>query len=96
MYLIHLHFSPPPEGGDLPSGVEEVLYEVQPAIDLAVRHVREDGAPVLGLYVRAPDLHAAELWAAVAWRAVTRRIAGAAGWTLRKAEAPLLIVDELA
>ncbi|MFF1415237.1 hypothetical protein ACFVX6_36630 [Streptomyces sp. NPDC058289] len=94
MYLVHLHLSAPPGAGDLPSGVEAALSEVQPAVEMAVRHVRADGDPVLGVYLKAPDLHTAEHWAAVAWHLAVRRTAGAGAWTLLKAEVPLLVLDE--
>ncbi|MBT2470512.1 hypothetical protein J7E97_22210 [Streptomyces sp. ISL-66] len=96
MYLVHVHLRAPQGVGDLPPGAEAALSEVQPAIELAVRHVSAEGEPVLGLYLRAPDLHSAEHWAAVAWKNAARRIDGADAWTLVKAEVPLLVVDELA
>ncbi|MFJ8661227.1 hypothetical protein [Streptomyces sp. NPDC093795] len=96
MYLVHLHLNAPPGAGDLPRGVEAALSEVQPAVELAVRHVRAEADPVVALYMRAPDLHTAEYWAAAAWRLAARRILGAGAWTLLKAEVPLLVVDELA
>lgn len=95
MHLVHLHLSAPQGAGGLPQGVEAALCEVQPAVELAVRHVRADADPVLGLYLRAPDLHTAEDWAEAAWHLAARRVRGAGAWTLLKAEVPLLIVDEL-
>lgn len=96
MYLVHLHLMAPQGAGDLPAGVEAALSEVQPAVELAVRHVRAEGDPVLGLYLRAPDLRTAEHWAAVAWNHAARQVRGADAWTLVKAEVPLLVIDELA
>lgn len=96
MYLVHLYLSAPEGTGDLPHGVEAALSEVQPAVELAVRHVRADADVVLGVYLRAPDLGSAEHWAAVAWYLAVRQVRGAGAWTLRKAEVPLLVVDELA
>ncbi|MCX5124568.1 hypothetical protein [Streptomyces sp. NBC_00347] len=94
MYLVHLYLSTPPGAGDLPPGVEAALSEVQPEVEMAVRHVRANGEPVLGVYLKAPDLHTAEHRAAVAWHLAARRTAGADAWTLLKAEVPLLVLDE--
>ncbi|MFE4262570.1 hypothetical protein [Streptomyces sp. NPDC056883] len=94
MYLVHLYLSAPPGVGDLPTGVEAALSEVEPTVEMAVRHVRATGEPVLGVYLKAPDLHTAEQRAAVAWHLAVRRTAGADAWTLLKAEVPLLVLDE--
>lgn len=95
MYLVHLHLSAPSGAGELPPGAEAAICEVQPTVELAVRHVRAEGDTVLGLYLRAPDLRSAEHWAAVAWYLAARRLREADAWTLLKAEVPLLLVDEL-
>ncbi|WP_282695418.1 hypothetical protein [Streptomyces sp. CC208A] len=94
MYLVHLRLRAPAGAPELPEGLEDALRAAEPAVELVIRHERPDAAPVLGFYLRAPDLDTAERLAATAWYLAVRDRPAVHAWTLLKAEVPLLLIDE--
>jgi hypothetical protein len=93
MYLVHILLRPPCDGTALPADTGTVLT-ASAADGMRVEHVtvhaRGRPFPVIGVYVHATTLRAAEAtaedlwWRACADERTLRR------WTLLRAEAPLL------
>ncbi|MFJ8011882.1 hypothetical protein [Streptomyces sp. NPDC096339] len=96
MYLVHIHLQPPSDGISLPPGTPELVTVAAPeeaGLELAVLHADVEPHPVLGLYVRAPSLEAAEGRACEIWQRSFQAHPVLRRWSLIKAEVPLLLPD---
>ncbi|MFH9132905.1 hypothetical protein [Streptomyces sp. NPDC017524] len=92
MYLIHARLKAPP-GGCLPSDAgRRALALSRPGerIEHATAHPNAEPDPIIGIFVVAESLLAAEALAAELCHRLLDTHAGLAGWGLRRAEAPLL------
>ncbi|MFD0122579.1 hypothetical protein [Streptomyces virginiae] len=91
MYLVHAHLQAPP-GGALPPDTPSLVW-AQAYLDEGLEHVVAHPCalphPVLGFYVRAENLTAAELKAHELCRRLLDRVEFA-GWSLVRAEAPMV------
>ncbi|MEV7523868.1 hypothetical protein [Streptomyces sp. NPDC091371] len=96
MYLVHARLEPSAQGGELPSDLRALVYESTRPED-GVEHVSVHGdvpsAPVLGLFLMAGSLAQAEANAAAVCARLLEIHPELAGWTLVRAEVPLLVID---
>lgn len=96
MYLVHAHLEPPAQGGELPPDLRALAYECARPED-GVEHVSVHGgaslAPVLGLFLLADSLARAEANTAAVCARLLESHPELSGWTLLRAEAPLLTID---
>ncbi|MFJ3727792.1 hypothetical protein ACIPYQ_35210 [Streptomyces sp. NPDC090045] len=96
MYLVHARLRPPPQGGELPPDLRAFIYECARPEE-GVEHVSVHGdassAPVLGLFLLADSLARAEANAAAVCARLLEIHPELPGWTLVRAEAPLLVID---
>lgn len=93
MYLVHVHLWPHPCGDELPASTATALADCGSDVE-GFEHVslhrENESGPVVGVYLRASSLEAAEstaesLW----WRACTAH-SWLYGWKFRRAEVPLM------
>ncbi|MEU6315285.1 hypothetical protein [Streptomyces sp. NPDC047014] len=93
MYLVHIHLSAPPDGGRLPRTTAADLTahaeDRRNLLHISVHPDPEDH-PVVGVYLRAASLTEAEAAAVRLWQRAQADTAPLAGWTLLRAEVPLL------
>ncbi|WP_309053180.1 hypothetical protein [Streptomyces sp.] len=96
MYLVHAHLRPPAQGGELPSDVRALVHGCARPGE-GVEHVSVHGdvpsAPVLGLFLLAESLARAEASAAAVCGRLLESRPELSGWTLLRAEAPLIVID---
>ncbi|MFD5326426.1 hypothetical protein [Streptomyces sp. NPDC127092] len=96
MYLVHAHLRPPASGGELPSDVRALVYGCARPED-GVEHVSVHGdppsAPVLGLFLVDDSLARAEASAAAVCARLLASRPELSGWTLLRAEAPLIVLE---
>jgi hypothetical protein len=96
MYLVHVHLWPHPGGCDLPDTTASVIADCGSDItgfEHVSVHSPNDSAPVVGIYLRAPTLEAAELAAESLWRHSCTAYPWLCGWKFRRAEAPLMMPE---
>ncbi|WP_330330974.1 hypothetical protein OHS33_15415 [Streptomyces sp. NBC_00536] len=96
MYLVHVHLRSPECGRLLPPEAEELVTASAADTDgfeLAVVHPREQPHPVVGVYMQASSLAAAEEGAAAIWLAAAAAHPQLRPWELVRAEIPLLPLD---
>ncbi|MFF5503216.1 hypothetical protein [Streptomyces roseolus] len=96
MYLVHAHLRPSAQVGDLPPDVRALVYECARPED-GVEHVSvhddPSSAPVLGLFLVTDSLARAEATATAVCTRLLESHPAFSGWTLLRAEAPLIVVD---
>ncbi|MER7625367.1 hypothetical protein [Streptomyces sp. NPDC126503] len=95
MYLVHAHLQPPDQGGGLPPDVRALVYGCALPED-GLEHVSVHGdaqAPVLGLFLLNDSLARAETSAAAVCARLLESRPELSGWTLLRAEAPLIVLD---
>jgi hypothetical protein len=93
MYLVHAELRAPSPGGELPPDAARLLLAAAlPAerIEHVVVHGRGGPAPVLGVYVLADRLEAAEAAVAALLRRAPDTVPGLHGWTSARVAAPLV------
>ncbi|MFJ6755856.1 hypothetical protein ACIQNK_12655 [Streptomyces sp. NPDC091273] len=96
MYLVHAHLRPPSRGGQLPPDLRAVVNEAarpEDGVEHASVHGDASPAPVLGLFLLADSLAQAEVNAAAVCARLLEIHPELSGWTLVRAEAPLLAID---
>ncbi|MGW6565219.1 hypothetical protein [Streptomyces sp. NPDC054975] len=94
MYLVHIHLRPPADGPPLPRDTDRLVAGSAVAADgfeLAVAHPRVRPHPVVGVYLRARSLEAAEECAGSIWRRAVARHPQLRAWIPVRAEVPLLM-----
>ncbi|MER7756937.1 hypothetical protein [Kitasatospora sp. NPDC097643] len=93
MHLVHAALRPPFAGAELPPGVPEFIRTTadprEPVEHVSV-HRRADSTTVLGLFLVADRLADAERRAAEACRRAVATMPALDGWTVTRAEAPLI------
>ncbi|MBG0852323.1 hypothetical protein I2W78_10890 [Streptomyces spinoverrucosus] len=94
MFLVHLTFEPPPAGSPLPADIAFLISSCATRAE-ALEHITVHAAarpcPVVGLFLRCPDLAAAEAAADRLWRRTVDRYPQLGACRLRRAEVPLLL-----
>lgn len=93
MYLVHVHLRPPRSGARLPAPTATAIARSAAGHDGLVHvsvHPDPEAAPVVGLYVRAPSLAAAEAAARRLWLHAASAHSALGEWELERAEVPLL------
>ncbi|WP_256103243.1 hypothetical protein [Streptomyces sp. ODS05-4] len=97
MYLIHLSLRPPPGRAPLPAGTAEAIA-AQAVSEDGLEHVAVHASawphPVVGLFLRAAGLAAAEAAAEALWQRARAAHPPLSAWELTCAEVPLLPVWE--
>ncbi|MER7761000.1 hypothetical protein [Streptomyces sp. NPDC097619] len=96
MYLVHAHVDPPDGGGTFPSELRTLLQELarpEDGLEHVSVHADAPEGPVVGLYLLADSLARAEATAAVLCTRLLTGHRAFEGWTLRRAEAPLMRLD---
>jgi hypothetical protein len=96
MYLVHVHVQSPMNGVLLPSGTADAVAacarDVAGVEHVAV-HADSHPHPVIGVYVSAATLKAAEETAVALWRRALEDHHWLRSWTLLRAEVPLIPID---
>ncbi|MEV7522598.1 hypothetical protein [Streptomyces sp. NPDC091371] len=93
MYLVHVHLRPPRSGARLPDPAAAAIARCAAGRDGFVHvsvHPDPEASPVVGLYLSAPSLDAAEAAARRLWRHVGSQLAALGEWEVERAEVPLL------
>ncbi|MEU6968827.1 hypothetical protein AB0A71_13995 [Kitasatospora aureofaciens] len=93
MYLVHAALQPVPPGRPLPADARELLWAaVRPEdrVEHVVVHPEAFPDPVLGVYLLADSLAAAESRTAGFCRRALATVPEFAGWTATKVAAPLV------
>ncbi|MBT2447837.1 hypothetical protein J7F03_12280 [Streptomyces sp. ISL-43] len=97
MYLVHVYLSSHPAGELLPGHTASVMTAVAEGraevVHVAV-HADTAADPVIGVYLRAASLHAAEASTRALWSAARAAHPWLDGWQLLRAEVPMLPVPE--
>ncbi|MFD3504596.1 hypothetical protein ACFWWT_42965 [Streptomyces sp. NPDC058676] len=96
MYLVHVHVQPPLNGVRLPSGTADavaVCARDVAGVEHVVVHAGTRPHPVIGVYVSAATLQAAEETAVALWRCALKNHHWLRPWTLLRAEVPLIPID---
>jgi hypothetical protein len=95
MYLVHLALAPP---GDalLPADIRQLLESGAPEVLEHVSvHAQERPHPVIGLFLRVDTLSEAETTAERIWAHAAAASPQLVDWSLRRAEVPLLLTEDL-
>ncbi|WP_405550574.1 hypothetical protein [Streptomyces sp. NBC_01171] len=96
MYLVHVHVQPPVHGVLLPSGTADAVAacgrDVN-GVEHVVVHADTHPHPVIGVYISAATLQAAEETAVTLWRRTLDDHHWLHSWTLLRAEVPLIPID---
>ncbi|MCX5198630.1 hypothetical protein OOK31_32895 [Streptomyces sp. NBC_00249] len=95
MYLIHAGLRAPSGGGQLPvRAAESMLALAETDVNTPVEHVSAHAHalpdPVVGVYVLAENLEAAERAAEVLCRRAVEEVRALRGWTVTRVGAPLV------
>jgi hypothetical protein len=96
MYLVHVLLQRRLDGVLLPSGTADDVAACArdvAGLEHVVVHADTRPHPVIGLYVRAATLEAAEQIALVVWRCALNDLHWLRAWTLLRAEVPLIPID---
>ncbi|WP_411105200.1 hypothetical protein [Streptomyces sp. cmx-4-9] len=96
MHLVHIYLRPPECGRPLPRETEELLAGSAADADgceLVVAHPQVEPHPVVGVYIRASSLEAAEERAGAIWHSASAVHPQLRPWVLVRAEIPLLLPD---
>ncbi|MER7394148.1 hypothetical protein ABT381_01350 [Streptomyces sp. NPDC000151] len=94
MYLVHLALEPQPPGNTLPPDTGRIIAACatgEDALEHVVVHSDARPLPVIGFYLRATGLDAAEAAAERVWRRAVEAQPALSDWELRRAEVPLLM-----
>ncbi|MEW1910825.1 hypothetical protein AB0442_20625 [Kitasatospora sp. NPDC085895] len=92
MYLVHAKFLPVPHA-TFPDDIGELVARgagPDEAVEHVSVHADAAGGPVLGLYVLASSLVAAERTAAAVCRRAIESVPALRGWSLVRSEVPLI------
>ncbi|WP_051807560.1 hypothetical protein [Streptomyces sp. NRRL F-2664] len=93
MYLVHVHLWASSASGRLPhttaADITGHAEEYEGLLHVSVHPDPED-RPVVGVYLRAASLAEAEAAAVRVWQLAQTALPSLAGWTLLRAEVPLL------
>jgi hypothetical protein len=93
VFLIHLTFESPVDGAPLPGDIARLIRSgatAEDGLEHVAVHVSARPFPVLGVFLRSPDMAAAEAAAERLWWRATAHHPWLGAWRLRRAEAPLL------
>src|SRR5882757_4241990 len=93
MYLVHVYLRPSALNAVLPDEAAAAITDScrgQDGFEHASVHIGVPPYPVVGLYVRAVSLEAAEEAAAALWRHASSVHESLGGWELVRAEVPIL------
>ncbi|MEU6576282.1 hypothetical protein [Streptomyces sp. NPDC046805] len=96
MYLVHVHVQPPLDGVLLPSGTADTVAACVrdvAGVEHVVVHADTRPHPVIGVYVSAATLEAAEETAVALWRCALKDQHSLRCWTLLRAEVPIIPID---
>ncbi|WP_327734191.1 hypothetical protein OG749_10140 [Streptomyces nojiriensis] len=96
MYLIHAHLEPPAQGGEPPSDLRALVYgcaRPEEGVEHVSVHGHAPSEPVPGLFLLADSQARAETNAAAVCTRLLESRPELLGWTLLRAEAPLLVID---
>lgn len=93
MYLVHIHLRPFVAGETLPEDTAAVVLAAGrgAGVEHVAVHGRGDGHPVVGVYVRAASLAAAEALTEDVWRRASGTDGRLGRWLPLRAEVPLLL-----
>ncbi len=98
MYLVHIHLWAPPACGRLPhttaADIAGCAEDCEGLLHISV-HPEPEDHPVLGVYLRAASLAEAEAAAVRLWQLAQTALPSLVGWTLLRAEVPLLLPQAL-
>ncbi|MFE5675534.1 hypothetical protein ACFQ7B_05285 [Streptomyces erythrochromogenes] len=93
MYLVHIHLWASPACGRLPhttaTDIAGCTEDCDGLLHVSV-HPEPEDRPVVGVYLRAASLAEAEAEAVRLWRLAQTALPSLVGWTLLRAEVPLL------
>ncbi|WP_157879701.1 hypothetical protein [Streptomyces yangpuensis] len=93
MYLVHIHLWASPACGRLPhttaADITGYAEDREDLLHVSV-HPEPEDHPVVGVYLRAVSLAEAEAAAVRLWQLAQTALPSLAGWTLLRAEVPLL------
>jgi hypothetical protein len=96
MYLVHVHVQPPSNGVLLPGATAVAVTACardMSGVEHVVVHADAQPYPVIGVYVSAATLEAAEETAAALWECALKDHHWLQDWTLVRAEVPLIPVE---
>ncbi|QBJ88868.1 hypothetical protein D0Z67_00020 [Streptomyces seoulensis] len=96
MYLVHVHVQPPVHGVLLPSGTADAVAACGrdvTGVEHVVVHADTHPHPVIGVYISAATLKAAEETAVTLWHHTLLHHHWLHPWTLLRAEVPLIPID---
>ncbi|MGW6058577.1 hypothetical protein [Streptomyces sp. NPDC055189] len=92
MYLVHIHLRPLDVGGSLPGDTAATVMSAGSGAGLehVAVHLRSGAHPVIGVYVRAATLQAAEAVTEDAWWRASATDRSLSAWVPLRVEVPLL------